>query len=202
MLMGLESAGMTLANKMRLIAIFIIAQDGITEEARRTLVAAAGLTTEDQDALIHLEALGVRVQKSKSESSSLWGGKAKKNKRRADQDSEYAASRYVCALKDLIDQNVQGELSIEAYPSVLPMPSREGKPVARSLRKPEKGRLGKQHGSYTGARSLVFVAGGVTFSELRAAYEVMEQQKKEVVIGGTSYLTPNTYVDLLRAIKS
>ncbi|GAB5030940.1 sec1-like family protein [Nannochloropsis oceanica] len=201
MLMGLESAGMTLANKMRLIAIFIIAQGGITEEARRTLVAAAGLTTEDQNALIHLEALGVKVQKSKSGSSSMWGGQAKKNKRRAYQDSEYAASRYVCALKDLIDQIVQGELSTEVYPSVLPMPSLVGKPVARSLRKPEKGRLGKQPGSYTGARSLIFVAGGVSFSELRAAYEVMERQKKEVIIGGTSYLTPNTFVDLLRAIK-
>jgi syntaxin-binding protein 1 len=82
------------------------------------------------------------------------------------------------------------------------MPSREEKPVARSLRKPDKGRLGKQPASYTGARSIVFVAGGVSFSEMRAAYEVMEQHKKEVIIGGTSYLVPNAYVDQLRAIKS
>lgn len=203
--MGLESAGMTLANKMRLIAIFIIAQEGVTEEVRRQLVAAAGLTSADQDTLIHLEALGVSVQKSKAGpggASKLWGGKAKKNKRRNDATSEYAASRYVCVLKDLIDQTVQGELSTDAYPSVLPMPSREEKPVARSLRKPEKGRLGKQPATYTGSRSLIFVAGGVTFSELRAAYEVMELHKKEVVIGGTSYLTPNTFVDLLREIKN
>lgn len=38
--------------------------------------------------------------------------------------SEYAASRYVGLLKDLIDQTAQGELSTEAYPSVLPMPTR------------------------------------------------------------------------------
>ena len=42
MLRGLESAGMTLANKLRLIAIFIIAQEGVTEEVRRQLVTAAG----------------------------------------------------------------------------------------------------------------------------------------------------------------
>ena len=42
MLTGLESAGMTLNNKMRLIAIFIISQEGVTEEVRRQLVAAAG----------------------------------------------------------------------------------------------------------------------------------------------------------------
>lgn len=51
------------------------------------------------------------------------------------------------------------------------------------------------------ARTIVFVAGGVAFSEMRAAYEVMEQHKKEVIIGGTSYLKPNDYVEQLRAIK-
>lgn len=202
MLMGLESTALSLENKMRLIAIFIIAQEGITEGDRRQLVGAAGLTREDQDALIHLEALGVNVQKTKNHSSSLWGSKSTKAKRRTDQASEYSASRYVCPLKDLIEQTVQGELSTEAYPSILPMPSQEGKPIARSLRKHEKGRLGKQPATFSGGRSLVFVAGGVTYSELRAAYEVMEQHKKEVVIGGTSYLTPNAYIKLLRAVKN
>ena len=54
----------------------------------------------------------------------LWGSKSKKPKRRVEAASEYAASRYVCALKELVDQAVQGELSTEAYPSVLPMPTR------------------------------------------------------------------------------
>lgn len=167
MLQGLESSGMTLANKMRLLAIFIISQDGVTEEVRRQLVAAAGLSNEDQEALIHLEALGVSVQKAKGSGGGgkgyvwvrgsgsrnggfmasmgwwthisspnqthpmpphltrrLWGGKSKKPKRKVDAASEYAASRYVCALKELMDQAVQGELSAEAYPSVLPMPTR------------------------------------------------------------------------------
>lgn len=336
MLQGLEAvlqqSSMTLANKLRLVAMFIIAQEGVTEEVRRQLVAAAGLTNEDQEALIHLEALGVSVQRAKGggsgggkgcvracvpvcvskgvraegavvssigwmgtdggrtsfinlplpqSTSRLWGGKGKKAKRKADAASEYAASRYVCALKDLVDQAAQGELSADAYPSVLPMPTRyvkeygdgggwggdggllgwlagwliicpwlslllwykprEDKPVARSLRKPDKGRLGKQPATYTGgasrcsftpltlehtpatplthddppilphphpdctclhtARTIVFVAGGVAFSEMRAAYEVMESQKKEVIIGGTSYLKPNDYVEQLRAIK-
>lgn len=41
----------------------------------------------------------------------------------------------------------------------------------------------------------------MAFSEMRAAYEVMGQHKKEVVVGGTSYLKPNDYVEQLRAIK-
>lgn len=55
----------------------------------------------------------------------LWGsGKGKKAKRKADAASEYAASRYVCALKEVMEQAVKGELDAEAYPSVLPMPTR------------------------------------------------------------------------------
>jgi hypothetical protein len=42
MLGRLESQGMTFANKLRLISIFIIAQHGITEEVRRQIVQAAG----------------------------------------------------------------------------------------------------------------------------------------------------------------
>lgn len=111
--------------------------------------------------------------------------------------------------------------------------NREDKPVARSLRKPDKGRLGKGPATYTGGessdiytyilttvlllrklivhassscplcigRSIIFVAGGVSFAEMRNAYEVMEQHKKEVVIGGTSFLTPNAYVEQLRLIR-
>lgn len=45
----------------------------MTEEVRRQLVQAAGLGTEDQEALIHLEALGVSVQKAKGAASG--GGK-------------------------------------------------------------------------------------------------------------------------------
>lgn len=46
----------------------------MTEEVRRQLVQAAQLSTEDQEALIHLEALGVSVQKAKGAASG-GGGK-------------------------------------------------------------------------------------------------------------------------------
>lgn len=44
------------------------------------------------------------------------------------------------------------------------------------------------------------MAGGVTFAEVRAAYEVMSQRNREVVIGGTSYLTPTQFVDALSKV--
>lgn len=44
------------------------------------------------------------------------------------------------------------------------------------------------------------MAGGVTFAEMRAAYEVMGQKSREVIIGGTSYLTPGQFVDALSKV--
>jgi hypothetical protein len=49
MLRRLPSQGMTPENKLRLIAIYIISQGGIPEEARRQVVEAAGEEEDDDD---------------------------------------------------------------------------------------------------------------------------------------------------------
>jgi hypothetical protein len=50
MLGGLESSGMTPDNKVRLIAMYIISQRGVTDEVRRQLVATAGRSSVAPDA--------------------------------------------------------------------------------------------------------------------------------------------------------
>lgn len=57
--------------------------------------------------------------------SSFWGKKKEVKKvGRMDEQAVYAASRYVCGLKDLIEQLVEDKLSVEKYPSVMPMPTK------------------------------------------------------------------------------
>jgi hypothetical protein len=53
----------------------------------------------------------------------FWSSKKKGRKARTEA-SEYTDSRYVCSLKEVMEQLVEGELSVDAYPSVLPMPTR------------------------------------------------------------------------------
>lgn len=48
-------------------------------------------------------------------------------------------------------------------------------------------------------RIIVFIIGGVTYSELRVAAEVMKDLRGvEVIMGGTSVLTPRRLIDILR----
>ena len=104
-------------------------------------------------------------------------------------------------MRYILKQLVSDTLSIEEYPSVVPMPPKETSSSAHgavSLRQ----RTNNQRApgtvnseSLKGARTIVFVAGGITFHEIRCGYQEMAEQKKEVIIGGTSFLTCKNLIE-------
>ena len=49
---------------------------------------------------------------------------------------------------------------------------------------------------------MVFIAGGVGYSELRTANEMMQMKSKEVIIGSSHLLTPEQYIDNLRDLNA
>jgi syntaxin-binding protein 1 len=49
---------------------------------------------------------------------------------------------------------------------------------------------------------MVFVGGGVSYAELRVAYDLMRKNSREVIIGGTHLLTPAGYLDELKTLES
>lgn len=53
----------------------------------------------------------------------------------------------------------------------------------------------------TGRRLVVFALGGLCYSELRAMHEAARVVGREIVVGSTSMLTPQTYLILLKAMK-
>ncbi|KAJ3341868.1 vacuolar sorting protein VPS33/slp1, partial [Gonapodya sp. JEL0774] len=52
-----------------------------------------------------------------------------------------------------------------------------------------------------GGRIVVFVLGGMTFAELRSAYEIQKEFRREVVIGTTHMITPSELIASLRDLK-
>ena len=49
--------------------------------------------------------------------------------------------------------------------------------------------------TYQGARVIVFVVGGMTYSEMRAMYRAMGETKREILIGSTHVTTPNKFLN-------
>lgn len=101
-------------------------------------------------------------------------------------------------MKTILEDMVQENLDIEEYPSVLPLPISDGG-VATTVRK-KKGAKGDQK-VFTGPRKIVFVAGGMCYSEIRAAEEIMYTSGREVILGSTNFLNPTEYIENLRSLS-
>jgi hypothetical protein len=50
-------------------------------------------------------------------------------------------------------------------------------------------------------RAICFMIGGVTYSEMRCAYKTMQAAGREVIIGGTHYLTATSLIRQLREVR-
>merc|ERR1712070_912963 len=56
---------------------------------------------------------------------------------------------------------------------------------------------------YTGSRLIVFIVGGMTYSEMRTAYTLSQATKREVIIGSTHLLTAKSFItEQLAEIKN
>ena len=140
-----------------------------------------------------------------------------------DEESEYASSRYVPLLKTILTDMVSNQLSLEDYPSVVPMPNlpKSTSSATSARRRGAEGSARKKKGTgskwdragssskssksstnFTGPRNLVFMIGGLSFSELRVAREIMEKESREVIIGSTAFLSPQDFLDDLASLTS
>jgi len=144
----------------------------------------------------------------------------------SDEESEYAASRYVPALRTILEELTGNRLSMEDYPSVLPMPdqvptqsapssSARGSSARSSRSSRGAGSARKSTGAssrwskstasdnkrssgptnYSGGRCIVFMMGGMSYSELRVSREVMTKEAREIVVGSTTFLSPDDFID-------
>jgi hypothetical protein len=78
-----------------------------------------------------------------------------------DEDSQFAATRYVPAIKSILTDLCNDELSIESYPSVLPMPTSSSSQPGRSSGA-RNSTVTSVRKSTTGAAASVRKAGGST----------------------------------------
>lgn len=198
--------------KLRLLMIYSVSASGSSGDYdRRRLEAHAGLTEADKLALTNFSYLASNKPSVKSKDNTKFLNPFRRSVKPKDEENPYALSRYVPQIKKIIMDQISKEITSEEFPLVKEEESADIKNPVRSLRVNRPTWQKKSGDSSTnsvssgrtqGGRILVFVAGGLTYSEIRSVYEISKAVGREVVIGTTHIITPPEFLDSLRDFHS
>ncbi|KAK8849808.1 hypothetical protein IAR55_005144 [Kwoniella newhampshirensis] len=198
-------------DKVRIMALYILFRDGVADEDRRRLYQHARLSITEQDMVNNLVHLGVKVIKDNSRSS-----KSRIKQKPSNQEGEYELSRYKPVVQIVLEDQHNNRLDQTTFPYVKdapaeatatlrggssslapPTPSGSLRSARPTWHKAPSARMNNTEGRQ---RMIIFVAGGMTYSEMRCAYTVGQALGKEIIIGSTHVLTPETYCASLRSV--
>jgi syntaxin-binding protein 1 len=127
--------------------------------------------------------------------NSIFKGKAVKHA--ATVEGEYADTRHVGQMRPMLEQFITNQLPTDKFAATGPQSAASAKAEAKSVRKfGVNSRWAKKDAvQFTGGRYIVFVAGGMSYPELKVGYELMTQQSKEIIMGTSHIITPFTYMN-------
>jgi len=173
------------SDRLRLLALYSISQG--LDSSVKAMIPQVGLDSST-------------VQRVLTNASELHKGVTgvRDYRQKGKEVTSFVISRYVPMIKHVVEELIEDNLTVDDFPYVGDAPEGGGKSKEiRSLKKNQpawaKGK-DKQDNSLSGPRIIVFVIGGVTFSELRAAAELTESCQREVIIGSERIISPHDFM--------
>ncbi|CAB3255457.1 unnamed protein product [Arctia plantaginis] len=185
-------------NKMRIIALYIMSKNGISEENLNKLVTHAQLEPSDKQTLLNLANLGLNV---------VVDGNRKKQyqvtRKERITEQTYQMSRWTPVIKDIMEDAIEDKLDQRHYPFLAGRAQTSGYQAPTSVRYGHWHKDKAQQTIKNVPRLIVFVVGGVCFSEIRCAYEVTAALKNwEVIVGSSHILTPENFLSDLSSLTA
>ncbi|CEG67894.1 hypothetical protein RMATCC62417_04248 [Rhizopus microsporus] len=193
--------------KTRLILLWIATSDTVDPADLEELLSYARLSQEYKDAIENISLLNVQLSKSANKQ----GQKTKKGKKKKDAQQEvpFDLSRYVPVVKRIVEGHIDGTIDQRLFPNNLRTVKQQNlrKNTAEAVKEVPKLRVYKTqwHKKSTkgnaapkppsGPPIIIFIVGGMTYSEIRSAYELAEAFDREVYIGSTHVITPDKFVN-------
>lgn len=196
----LDEDSITRPDRLRLIALYLLYKDGLLPADLMKLLAHAQLPPQDGEIINNLDLLGARIARPLKDNKPPPPPLFPRKPAPPANTEEYALSRFTTALQNLLEDHVRGVLDQTIFPYTKPHldatePSAQDSVSAASLRsaKPTwaKSRLSSVEPRQ---RIIVFMAGGATYSESRACYEVSRQTSRDVFLITSHMLNPGLFV--------
>ncbi|KAF9136862.1 vacuolar sorting protein VPS33/slp1 [Mortierella sp. GBA39] len=184
-------------DKARLLMLYMICRGGLRNEDQEQLLDLARMSNDNVEAIRNLGLLGINTER---------GGSAPRSKKKPfyprkkpeDEDQPFDLSRYITKAKKIVEEHINGTLDPIIYPYTTEAPALDSQDSTRSLRKTAQPAWEKKRPNVKGSRLMIFIAGGVTYSEIRAMYELCHSMGRDIVIGSTHIITPRQFIFSLK----
>uniref|UniRef100_A0A672KTK4 Syntaxin-binding protein 3-like n=1 Tax=Sinocyclocheilus grahami TaxID=75366 RepID=A0A672KTK4_SINGR len=175
-------------DKIRAVLLYIFSLNGTTAENLNKLIQHVKIEYE-RGYILNWEHLGVPILSTPS----MFSFRKQSRRDRSDEET-FKVSRWTPIIKDVMEDAVENKLEVKDWPYQSECPSAWNGSRAVSARQKHKG--SSPDDLRSGSRLVLFVLGGVTYSEMRCAYEVTHANKScEVIIGSTHILTPRSLLE-------
>uniref|UniRef100_A0A8B9P0R1 Syntaxin binding protein 3 n=1 Tax=Apteryx owenii TaxID=8824 RepID=A0A8B9P0R1_APTOW len=176
-------------DKIRAILLYIFSTNGTTQENLDKLIQNVQIES-DSDMIRNWEYLGIPSASQQH----------KQPRRDRSSEETFQLSRWTPVMKDIMEDAIENKLDSKEWPYCSQCPPTWNGSGAVSAR--QKPKASYQDERKSSARLIIFVVGGITYSEMRSAYEVSQVYKScEVIIGSTHLLTPKRLLDDVKSLS-
>ncbi|XP_053549796.1 syntaxin-binding protein 3 [Bombina bombina] len=178
-------------DKIRAILLYIFVENGTTQENLDRLIQHAKIES-DGDVLKNWKYIGVPIVPKSSQ--------RKPTRRDRSKEETFQLSRWTPVIKDVIEDNIENKLDQKEWPYCSECPAAWNGSGAVSAR--QKHNTISRDERKSVSKLIVFVIGGLTYSEIRCAYEVTQANKyMQVLIGSTHLITPKRMLDDIKSLS-
>lgn len=197
----LDDDAITFPDRLRLIIEYLLYRDGLLASDIKKLLAHAQLPAQDGEVIHNLELLGAHVVRELKDTRPVAQPFFARKQPSPPIDEEGSLSRFEPTLKVVLEELIRGNLDQSRFPFTKPhLDAAEGlmgqENVSQASLRSAKPTWARTRSSAAGPkqRIIVFMAGGATYSESRACYEVSESSSKDIFLTTSHMLTPSLFL--------